>query len=241
MTYLQPGLLFWLLLVLAGVLRPQRKLFRRAGIMGAVGLLLWSWQPVASFHCSLLERGLTAAELGRVDAIVVLGGGMSVDRDVAPAHLLAEDSDRRARHAFALAKAHPNATVILTGAGPMPDRPSNAALMAELLIALGLSPDRIVREETSRNTAQNAAFSSAIARSRGWTRLVVVSDGIHLRRGVACFRKLGMPVAPSPADTKRLVPITPREWLPNAEAISWNEQALHEWVGLIYYRLKGQI
>ena len=51
--------------------------------------------------------------------------------------------------------------------------------LAAALVTLGVPHDRIIIEDRARHTDQNAAYSRTLIEARGWTRVAVISDGLH--------------------------------------------------------------
>jgi uncharacterized SAM-binding protein YcdF (DUF218 family) len=77
--------------------------------------------------------------------------------------------------------------------------PSEARVMREVALGLGVAPEACFLEEESHSTEENARLSTAWLRTRGLTRVVVVSDPYHLLRARQYFRLQGLEVATSPA------------------------------------------
>jgi uncharacterized SAM-binding protein YcdF (DUF218 family) len=77
--------------------------------------------------------------------------------------------------------------------------PSEARVMRELAVRLGVPSEACLLEEQSHSTEQNARFSADVLRSLGARRVVVVSDPYHLLRARQYFRLEGFEVATSPA------------------------------------------
>jgi uncharacterized SAM-binding protein YcdF (DUF218 family) len=75
------------------------------------------------------------------------------------------------------------------------------------------------------------------ARGENW---VVVTSAAHLPRTMACFQAAGWNVIPQPADYQGLV----AAWEPGSYRVADNlsrlDVALHEWIGLGYYRVTGR-
>jgi uncharacterized SAM-binding protein YcdF (DUF218 family) len=119
------------------------------------------------------------------EIIVVLGGGMLADCSPAPSTLA------RAVAAAQLARALPDAAIICSGSHGVGRRPkkSEAASMADVLIANGVDPARIFLEDQSRDTLGNAVhvaerYLAAIA-----PRPVhIVTSPFHLARSVETFK-----------------------------------------------------
>lgn len=83
------------------------------------------------------------------------------------------------------------------GVGTNP--PSEAQVMRELAVRLGVPSQACVLEEQSHSTEQNARFSAQLLRALGAHHVVVVSDPYHLLRARQYFRLQGFEVATSPA------------------------------------------
>lgn len=245
----------------AAMLTPGAVLF--AGL--AVGvLLLWTrrWRA-GRVVLSLLAAGFAALVLtpvdstltkiledrfpgnpplpARIDGIIVLGGSVNQYISAARHQISVNDSSERLFQTVLLAKAHPEARVLFTGgaADPLRPDPREAPFAAELLVKLGVDPARLVVEDQSRNTFENAVFSQRQAAPRKGETWVLVTSARHMPRSVGVFRHVGWPVIPWPVDyatdggtdwANADLPVTRLERL---------TKALHEWFGLAFYRLSG--
>jgi uncharacterized SAM-binding protein YcdF (DUF218 family) len=100
---------------------------------------------------------------------------------------------------------------LLLSGGAIAGLPAEARLMRELALAAGVPDDRIVVEEASRNTFENAVYAGAIVRQAGWRRIVVVTDQFHLPRALYIFRRIGLMV--EGAGVPRQPGTSPGRWL----------------------------
>lgn len=93
--------------------------------------------------------------------------------------------------ALASAKKYPNAYVACTGGGTATNNPdaTEADLMAEWLIANGLSADRIIVENKSKSTVENAKFTYAILRSTfpQIKSIAMITSDYHIPRGCVLY------------------------------------------------------
>lgn len=100
---------------------------------------------------------------------------------------------------------------------------------------------RLAFEERSRDTCESAVNARALLKPGPGETWVVVSSAIHLPRVMACFRAVGWEVIPQPADYPAVVG---DGWSPGSFEVTANltllDLALHEWLGLAYYRLTGR-
>lgn len=79
---------------------------------------------------------------------------------------------------------------LLVPQGTRETDPSHAATMARELLELGVEAQRIVLEEHSANTAEQAERALAYARERGWKQIAFVSNEYHLPRLRAFVERL---------------------------------------------------
>jgi uncharacterized SAM-binding protein YcdF (DUF218 family) len=76
---------------------------------------------------------------------------------------------------------------------------SEAEVMAEGLVRLGVPRARIVLETHARNTREQAVNSAEVLRRRGTRRFVLVTDSEHMPRALSVFRAQGLDPVPSVA------------------------------------------
>jgi uncharacterized SAM-binding protein YcdF (DUF218 family) len=109
--------------------------------------------------------------------------------------------------------------VLSGGVGLHP--PSEARVMCELAMRLGVPEEACLLEEQSRSTEENARFSTALLRGLGARRVVLVSDPFHLLRARQYFRLHGFEVATSPASLEgRDLPAFDRFYWTAREAVA---------------------
>ena len=80
---------------------------------------------------------------------------------------------------------HPGMTVVVSGGQGENEPTTEAAAMAEYLIANGVPEENILREDLSHNTNQNLRNTAALLAEEGYDTtqdIIVVSNGFHLTR-----------------------------------------------------------
>ncbi len=131
--------------------------------------------------------------------------------------------------------------IISSGGNPDPndpDQPSGVA-MRETLLQLGVPADRIVVEQQSRTTRDEAVIVSGILKSLGAEHVVLVTSAIHMRRSLAVFHSKGVQAIPAVA-RGTLYPATGATlYLPSSAGLSLSHDVAHEILGMLYYRLRG--
>jgi uncharacterized SAM-binding protein YcdF (DUF218 family) len=174
---------------------------------------------------SLLVRPLLLPDTpGPSEAIVVLGAG--INQTCLPNF----HSVRRTTFAARFFKEGRAPIVLFTGGVTSGGPCAVADVMAGLARDMGVPAGAILIERSSGTTWENATEASKILRERGIRRILLVTDSLHMRRGEACFRRLGFEVG--------------RASVPTADAycdgLDLLTDALHELGGLWYYRLRGR-
>lgn len=231
---LPPGLLLVLLAVglLLAVLKRHR-----AGLItlsaGCAILVVLSLPPVTGALLAPLEDRYPDLEVSGVAArgargVVLLGGGTNGGGQLSPR------GTTRAVTAALLAL-ELRLPVITTGGARVAGTPTEAELAARLLVDLGVPSEAVRREDRSRTTWENATRVRDLAPA---VPLILVTSALHMTRAVASFRAVGLEVIPAPSDRAALQR-TPRllDWLPDASAFALSIDALHEYVGIVAYRV----
>jgi uncharacterized SAM-binding protein YcdF (DUF218 family) len=240
LTYVEPGILVILIVLVAGVATRRRRVIAA----GAAGLFLWSWQPAAAVFARTLEGSypIRSKPEGDADAIVVLTGGILKHDESMPEDLPQPDTLSRVSYAAWLHRNwRPLPVIVSGGMTGVKRRVVLADVARRVLEEKGVPASMIVTEGRSRSTYENARYSAEILRARGLTRVALVTEALHMRRSVAAFRRQGLTVVPAPC-AYRYIRFTgdPEQFIPRARVIEQNELALHEWVGLLWYRLSGK-
>ncbi len=230
------------LLALLGYLlhRRHRKTGKALVVLSVLVLIVLSTSAGSRLLMKpLQERYVPVADpkLSGAQAIVVLGGG----RDI----LSPEDANRdrpstetlmRLRHGARLHRLT-GLPLLVSGGNPDGQGESEAIVMAR-----SLEEDFRVKtrwtEDGSDNTAQNASHSAVMLRAAGVQRILLVTDAIHMQRAEQIFLRAGLEVVPAPTAFRKRGPLTPASYIPKAEHLKDSHYALHEWIGLLWYRLR---
>jgi len=183
------------------------------------------------------------AARGAPDGIIVLGGAISPDVSAARDEVALNEAAERLTVAAELARRYPDARILLSGgsAALIYDEGAEALLALRLLQDLGIARARILLEDRSRNTVENAVFSKAIAQPKSGERWLLVTSAHHLPRAVGVFRKVGFPVEPYPVDWRTRGPKDVlRPFATLGDGLRRSDTAVREWVGLAVYWLTGR-
>jgi len=180
---------------------------------------------------------------GAPDGIVVLGGAISPEVSMARGAVALNDEAERITSTAELARRYPEARIIFSGGtgSLLPDAPAEAPVAVKELEALGVAHERITAEEQSRNTIENAVFAQLLAQPQPGSRWLLVTSAYHMPRAIASFRAAGFPVEAYPVDWRMRGPIDAVVPFASFTAgLVMTDYAVHEWVGLLAYRLAGE-
>jgi len=172
--------------------------------------------------------------------IVLLGGGVY---EQAPEYdgqdRLHDFSMMRTLYAAKLAK-KTGLDVYATGGKPLHEQQdAEGDVMKRILIELGVEAGHIFAEDFANNTWQNAVLVKAMLQRKGITTVILVTSAWHMPRSVACFEAQGLVVIPAPTDyLSKMSAYDVRSYLPAAKAFYDSSLALHEYLGLLFYRLR---
>lgn len=180
----------------------------------------------------------------RPDVIVVLSGGVW-PRDPEHEHVeLDTPSMSRCARAVELYRQTGPCLVLCTGGkvNPTDPGPPTARAMRDFLVEMGIPASDVLVEDTSHSTYENATHSRRIITERKLDRVVLVTDAAHMARAVWCFRALGVEVTPAACRYRAVwFNWSASSLLPNPRSAYKVHDALHEWLGLAWYWLRGRI
>lgn len=228
-----------LILICAGLLLLRRR--PRAGrVLAWSGLavaLLVTMPPAVDALLDGLEDipVLQPAQLADAGAIVILGGGARTNAPEFGGQTVNRLTLERVRYGARLAR-QSGLPVLVSGGAPSGSQPE-AELMKTALEEDFRLPVKWV-EAASLDTRDNARMSAALLHTEGVKRVVLVTHAAHMRRSVEAFEAAGLAVIPAPTGFFRRGPADdtlPR--LPNMNSTYAGTYAIHEWLGLLAYRL----
>jgi uncharacterized SAM-binding protein YcdF (DUF218 family) len=207
------------------------------------GLVALAVFPVGAVLLRPLEATFPAnPPLAQVEGIILLGGAedVAVSRQWGGAQLGA--AGERLMAVAELARRFPAARVIVTGgSGRLRDAGgvtlSEAQISAGFLERHGVAASRILLEEQSRTTAENARRSLAEAQGAEGGAWVLVTSAYHMPRAMQSFRAAGWTgVVPYPVD-HRSGPVVDGIGWDLARNLELSNIAVREWVGRLAYRI----
>ena len=212
-------------------------------LAGAWGLFFLLSLPIVG-HCfrAILEsQNPPTSKIDDVDVLVVLGGGRIPPEVEGELTLPSESGLVRCRRAlWVFKKLGGKAKLMICGGKTRPEEAgtSEAEAMAEFFRGQGVPESQIVLEDRSKSTYENARYASEIIADG---RVGLVTSGLHLYRAKICFEKFGTQVLPIGCDYSEWDPNPVLWWVPSVGALADVNSAVHEWVGIVWYKVSGKI
>ncbi len=213
-----------------------------AGII--LGLLLFLSTPLAGF---LALRSVEGSSLPAdvvpqpQDTIVVLSGSLQCVDDVGEQVCVGQETMFRCYHAARLYRRAGRCRMLLTGGkvDSLESGPTLAAAMRDFLLELGIKREDMILEEQSSTTFENASLSKNHLDSTKDASIFLVTDAAHMPRAVYCFETQGVNVIPAPCNYRTRRPqLSAQFFLPSTKGMDAVNDATHEWLGLLWYRLR---
>jgi uncharacterized SAM-binding protein YcdF (DUF218 family) len=233
---------------LLGVVLLATRLARTGKLLtvaSLIALALLGFSPLGNALIIPLEQRFPPWDdtRGPPDGIVVLGGAITPDVSAARGEVALNEAAERVTAAVALARRYPAARIVYSGgsAALISGNAKEAVWAVRLFESLGIPQARIIAEEQSRNTVENAVFSLLLAMPRPGERWLLVTSGFHMPRAMGVFRQAGFPVEAYPVDWRTRGPQDALRPFPTLSGgLERADTAVREWVGLLVYRLTGR-
>jgi uncharacterized SAM-binding protein YcdF (DUF218 family) len=171
--------------------------------------------------------------LSDLDMMVILGGGINISgglREHAEARGLTYARMFNGVRAFKLSGAK---KLALCG--------GSAEVMKELALELGVEESKIITETRSHTTMGNATELANLLPPAEQRRIGLVTSALHMLRSEKTFKKQFS------NDTIVPIPVNytffpkwyyPRYWIPSASTLLKSNNAIHEWIGIVYYSIR---
>ena len=246
------GLVFGL--VILALLFRKRQRFQTNCLLAALAIILISGNSWVSLSLAraLEWQHLPPETIPHADVIVVLGGG--TDPLIYPrSDVEINGAGDRMLYAARLYHAGYAQHILLSGGriSWLDGREgSSAEEMAEVMYLLGVPEEVLWLQSTSRNTYEDALYSTEILDEKGIDRILLVTSAQHMPRSLALFKNQGLEVIPLPTDFG----VTQVDWshltqpnlaaqilnfFPSIGNMGTTTGVLKEYIGMFIYRLRG--
>lgn len=234
---LPPANLLILCAFAAAARRWNRKLGLALALLAFALLYLLSTPLVANKLLRSLEPAHAVALAPSVRAIVVLGGGAKAPTPEFAGETVNTFTLERLRYAARLHRATQLPILVTGGVAARGQRRSEGELMAQSLREDFGVPTRWT-ESRAHTTEENAVRTAALLTPLGIHEVYLVSHAWHMPRALAAFRAAGLAPVAAPTGFTTAFEADIREYIPDAKALLKSYYAMHEWIGILWYRIK---
>lgn len=221
-----------------GVVALACKWWRTCLVLVAIAIA-WAWLCSTPAFAFWLWKGLAnqypprpIADYPHADAIVLVGGG-PLPRDIA--NWNAADDPAVATPlgvAVALYRAGKAPTLVTTGS-------YGVAEVVHALTRQGIPSSSIHPFPASATTHEDSQYSTTALRPAAGKTILLVTTAAHMPRTVVTFRKYGFKVIAAAAQPPKWTTQWHSAKWPRRVVIYLSTDSLHEYIGLLYYRLRG--
>jgi uncharacterized SAM-binding protein YcdF (DUF218 family) len=243
-SFLMPPGLFILLLLLLTVYLFKKSDSRWIKLITVFFLLLFVLLSTA-FGVQLLLHPLeNYAEEISVNAferhpIVILGGGLNYQTKEKAAPSI--HSLQRLVKGYQLHRRLKTPVIYSGGVAIGQEKISESDVAADFLDSLGMEREFYISEDQAQTTFENAAYLKKWIAENEIEKVYLVTSAYHILRSAAVFEAQNIDFLAVHSGFIYDHQFSWLDYLPNRGALTANLSALHEWVGLLWYYLRGRI
>lgn len=242
-----PGINILLGLIGLFLWKKYKKFSRQ--LIGFSFVLLWfmSMPCVAQVMIDYLQNQYAPLNINKLDranakqaAIVVLGGGVVKNCEYDHPYCGSSSTiDRALYGAYLYKKWH---LPILVSGGNSYSVPTTVSEVMRDFMQSTLDVPVSFEDRDANTTKEEGVIVSDMLAKHKITTIYLVTDAWHMPRSVYAFRHSNLKVIPAPTQfiSFSLVPF-PSTLFPSATALKTTVVALHEYVGLAYYKLTASL
>ena len=128
------------------------------------------------------------------------------------------------------------------GSGKLEQEEVEAGILAEYLLRIGVAAEDLILEVNSRNTYENALYSSKILENQFPNQKILLStSSTHMRRALACFQKQEIDCFAFSVDQNNnyLAFELSDLFVPNSNILQKWYWLIHEFIGYLSYKMRG--
>jgi len=199
--------------------------------------VLITMQPIAGIFVNSLENDFVCLTdtntIKEAEYIIILGGGYNDAENMPTTSQLGASSLLRLVEGIRLKKINPNAKLIFSGGKPFSEKYTEASIYESAYRSLTSDTSKQILSEIPHNTKSEADETYKLI---GNKKLILVTSANHMKRAVYLFEKMGCNVIPAPCDfLVKNLKYYPA--LPSWSSIKQTEFAIHEYIGILRYKI----
>lgn len=195
--------------------------------------LEWKHEPIDQWITKNTDR------LSSVKYVVVLSSGSAFNPKLSATNQLQDVTLIRLVEGIRIYRKLKNAKLIVSGNHPF-SAVSHAEIMGKAAIELGVPATDILLEGKSNDTKDQAVQIKNIVQNQ---LFILVTSAVHMPRSVRLMEKQGLQPIAAPTDyfNRETANYSMFNQIPSASAGSFFERTIHEYIGLLWASLRGQL
>jgi uncharacterized SAM-binding protein YcdF (DUF218 family) len=185
-----------------------------------------------------------AGDPADVSCMIVLGGAFDTEVASIRGGMEFNQAADRFIEALRLALRFPQSRILVSGGdGSFNGTHEGEAQASERFFgAFGVSPDRLVKENTSRTTYENTANTKQMLMDQDLGHCLLITSAFHMPRSIGLFEKAGIAVTPWPVDYRTRGDVKPGlDFTQPSLNAQITATAAREWMAILGYRMAGRI
>lgn len=239
--FLPPGIFILFLLIFSTWLYKNDKAKAKILVLVTLVFYLISTPYIGNMLLRTLECRYQPSGVIKGDLLVMLGGGATLDTpNIDGSGHLTGSAANRLLTAVQLHK-KTDLPIVISGGQVYSDSGNEAAIAERLLIGLGVSENKIILDNSSRNTTENAQNVKQIMKANNFKKPILITSAFHMERSVRNFARLDIDVQPYPTDYKTSLKsrIYANQFVPSYWGLCDTGIVLKEYLGLLALRVLG--
>ena len=233
---------FWIIILLLLALFAKKKYRRPRYLVSALILtFVFSSSPIykITFEYWKIKQDITYQKF---DAGILLGGMISLSSS--DENILFNEYNDRLLNTLELFHKGIIKKIIITGAsGSLSSDLKEADIIKSFLIRIGVPKEKIIVENQSKNTHENAIYTELTCKELEMDKysfLLITSD-YHMRRSLSCFKKTGLNITPFVKESDEFHFDLEYLIVPQINVLFNWKVLFHEIVGYFVYKLMGYV
>lgn len=200
--------------------------YQNGMIIALIALIICIFFPVGGLLCEPLYM---APSSENAQAIFVMASGATDAKDPNLSGY------QRVLHGITLLKENRAPLLIISTGFSNDNGFAEAAWVASLTQLCAVPPEKMIifKSERIRTSKSEADYAAEQLNRLNVNRILLVTNASHLYRGKLVFEKLGIEVLPAPCNSAEGIYHSMGHNLRSFDA------SVHEWLGLLYYRLRN--
>ena len=219
----------------------QKKIQKASIFSLSFDLFIFSSSPIYNMVFDYGKLS-TKQHIKKFDAGILLGGMISLNSS--DENILFNEYNDRLLNTLELFHKGIIKKIIITGAsGSLSSELKEAEIIKSFLIRIGVPREKIIVENQSKNTHENATYTELKCKELEMDKysfLLITSD-YHMRRSLSCFKKTGLNITPFVKKNDEFHFDLENLIVPQTNILFKWKFLFHEIVGYFVYKLMGYV